>query len=109
MPGETGHVRDAGVRDDQLAVRVPLDEPGEVVRDRRQATAAVDQDRDVPRLGQREHGCEQLVGEHELLRPRVELDPARAEVDAAFGLADRVRPGEVEADERDEAPPASWA
>ena len=70
-------------------------------RDRRQAAAAVDQDRDVPLGGEREHRIEPLVREQELLRPGMELDPARAEVEAPLRLGDRVL-GEVEAHEGDE-------
>ena len=44
---------------------------------------------------------EPLVVEQELLRPRVQLDPAGAEVEAAHRLLDRAL-GQVEPDEGDE-------
>ena len=78
-------------------------EPREVVGDRRQPTAAVDQDRDAPLSRQREYRDEPLVVHGEPLGPRVELDAARAEVEAARRLLDRAL-GQVEAHERDEAP-----
>ena len=99
--GEACEIRDAGVRDDQLRVGVLVDEPREVVGDRRQPAAAVDQDRHAPLGGEREDGCQPLVVQQEALRARVELDPARAEVEAALGLLDRAL-GQVEADERDQ-------
>ena len=74
----------------------------EVVRDRRQAAAAVDQDRDAALRGKREDRREPLVVQQEALRARVELDPACAEVETAGRLFDRAL-GEVEARERDEA------
>ena len=95
-------VGDAGVGDDQLRVRVAVDEAREVGGDRRQAAAAVDQDRHPPLGRDREDGREPLVVQQEPLRARVELDPPRAEVEAALGLLDRAL-GQVEADERDEA------
>ena len=51
----------------------------------------------------RKTGCEPLVVQEELLGPRVQLDPARAAVEAALGLRDRVL-REVEPDERDQDP-----
>ena len=89
VTGEPGEIGDAGVRDDQLRVRVRVDEACEVVGDRRQAAATVDEDRHAPLGRDREDRCEPLVVEHELLRARVELDAARAEVEAALGLLDR--------------------
>ena len=106
-PGEVrrqpGKIGDARVRDDQLRVGVALVEPGEVVGDRRQPAPAVDQDRH-PVLGRdREHGSEALVVEQEALGPRVQLDAARAAVEAAPRLLDRPL-GEVEPHERDQPP-----
>ena len=74
----------------------------EPLGDRRQAAAAVDQDRHAALGGQLEDGREPLVVQQELLRPRVQLDPARAGVEAARRLVDRAL-REVEPDERDEA------
>ena len=79
---ERGEVGDAAVGDDQLGV-VALDELGQAVGDRRQAAAAVDQDRDAAVGGELEDRREPLVVQVELLRPRVQLDPARAGVEAA--------------------------
>ena len=103
QPARPGEVGDARVRDDQLRVRVRVDEPVQAVRDRRQAAPAVDQDRHAPLGGDREDRREPLVVEQELLRARVQLDAAGAAVEAALGLLDR-RLREVEPDERDEAP-----
>ena len=83
-----------------------LDEPREPGGDRRQPAAAVDQDRHAPLLGEREHGREPLVGRVEPLRARMELDPARAGVEAALRLLDR-RLVQVEPHERDQ--PAAGA
>ena len=80
---------------------VALDERGEPVRDRGQAAAAVDQDRDAALGREREHGPEPLVGRVEALGARVQLDPARAGVEAARRLLDR-RLVQVEADEGDQ-------
>ena len=100
--GECRHVGDAGVRDDQRRLGVALHQRREPGRDRRQAAAAVDQDRHAPLGGEREHRAQPLVGRAEALGPRVELDPARAGVEAADGLLER-RLVQVEADERDQA------
>ena len=101
VAGERGEVGDPGVRDDQLRL-VGVHQARERVRDRRQAAAAVDQDRHLALGGQLEDGREPVVVEQELLGPRVELDPAGAEVEAARRLLDRAL-REVEPDERDEA------
>ena len=98
---QAAEVGDAGVRDDQPDVGVAVDERGEVVADRRQPAAAVDQDRDVALDRQCEDVVEPLVTEREALRPGVELDPAGAEVEAAGRLLDRPLV-EVEADERED-------
>jgi hypothetical protein len=89
------------VRDDQLRPRVTVDEPVQVVGDRRQAAAAVDQDRHAPLRSEREDGRQPLVVQQEALRPRVELDPARADVDAAGRLLHRLL-GEIEPHEGDQ-------
>ena len=73
----------------------------ERVGDRRQAAAAVDEHGDATLRGEREDGLEPRVVRQEALRARVELDAARAEVDAAARLLDRCLV-EVEADVRDE-------
>ncbi len=88
MAGEAGHVRDARVGDHELHARVALDQRGEVIGDRRQPAAAVDQDRHVPREGQLEHGLETLVADRELLCARMELDAPRAAIEAADRLLD---------------------
>ena len=97
-----GEVGDPGVGDDQRHVRVRLDEPREPVGDRRQPAAAVDQDRDAALLCELEHRREPVVGRVEPLRARMQLDPARARVEAALGLLDR-RLVQVEPHERDQA------
>ena len=99
---ERGEVGDAAVGDDQLGV-VALDELGQAVGDRRQAAAAVDQDRDAAVGRELEHRREPLVVQVELLRARVQLDPACAGVEAASRLGDRLL-GQVEPHERHEAP-----
>ena len=73
----------------------------EPLGDRRQPAPAVDEDRHAPLRREREHRLQPLVGEEKALRPRMELDAARAAVEAALGLLDGAL-GEVEADERDE-------
>ena len=88
-PGEPGHVRDAGVRDDQPDALEAAHERLEVARDRRQAASSVDQDRNRALEGELEDRPEPLVVEGECLRPWVELDPARAEVERAPGLVER--------------------
>ena len=88
-PASAGEVGDACVRDDQRRLRVLVVQAREVVRDRRQPAAAVDEDRHAALRRDREHRREALVVQLELLRARVQLDPARAEVEAALGLLDR--------------------
>ena len=100
---QPGQVGDARVGDDQLRLRISVGEAPEVVRDRRQAATAVDEDRNLPLGRQREHGCQSLVVEQEALGARVELDAARAEVEAPLRLRDRILP-QVEPDERDQPP-----
>ena len=102
-PGEPGQVGDARVGDDQLRFRVRVGEAPEVVRDRRQAATAVDEDRNLPLGRQLEHRRQPLVVEEEALGARMELDAAGAEVEAAFGLRDRIL-SQVEPDERDQPP-----
>ena len=89
QPAEVG---DAGVGDDQPDAGVALDESCEVVADRRQPAAAVNQDRHVALDREREDGVEPLVADRELLGAGMELDPAGAEVEAAPGLLDRASP-----------------
>ena len=71
---------------------------GQARGDRRQPAAAVDQDRHPPLGREREHGPEPLVGRIEALRARMELDPARARVEAArassIGVSFEVEPDE---------------
>ena len=88
VPGHRGEVDDPRVRDDQRRRTVPVEQPGERVGDRRQAAAAVDQDRDAPLRGEREDGLEPGVVGEEPLRPRVELDPTCPQVQAARRLLD---------------------
>ena len=89
-----------------LTPSLPPDERLEILGDRRKAAAAVDEDRHRPLDREREDRLKPLVAERERLRPRMELDPARAEVEAAPCLLERLR-REVEADERDEPPSRS--
>ncbi len=63
VAGEPAEVGDACVGDDQPDAGVALDERGEVVADRRQPAAAVDQDRDVTLDREREDGVEPLVAD----------------------------------------------
>ena len=103
VPRERGKVGDPRVGDDQLRVVVPLDERRELVCDRGQSAPSVDEDGYPALGGECEDRVEPLVVQKESLCPRVELDPARAEVEAAprllFGSL-----GEVEADEGDQSP-----
>ena len=77
-----------------------VDEAREVVGDRREPASTVDEDRYAPLGRDREHRREALVVEHELLRARVQLDAARAAVEAALGFVDGIF-GQVEPDEGD--------
>ena len=61
----------------------------------------MDQDRHAPLLRQREHRLEPVVGRVEALRPRMELDAARARIEAPDRLLDR-RLVQVEPDEGDQ-------
>ena len=99
--GEVRHVGDARVRDDQLHACAALDERVQVGGDRRQSAAAVDEDRHAALARKLEHGREPLVLQRDLLRARMQLDPAGAGVDAAVRLGDRILV-QVEADERDQ-------
>src|SRR5438445_4488930 len=94
------------MRDDQLYAFAAFHERVQVVCDRRQAAAAVDQDGDVALCGERKHRIEAFVLEGDLLRARMQLDPAGARVEAASRLLYR-RLVQVEADERDQAPLAA--
>ena len=76
-------------------------QPAQAGGDRRQPAPAVDQDRHAPLGRDREHGREPLVVEQEALRSRMELDPARAELEAPARLLDRAL-GQVEPDEREQ-------
>src|SRR4051794_8249067 len=90
------------MRDDQLRAGIVVDETPQPVCDRRQAAASVDQDRHPPLGGKLEDRTEPVVRGIELLRTWMELDPARAEVEAACRLLDRLLL-QVEPDERDDA------
>ena len=98
--GERREVGDSRVRDDELRVRIAIDYPRQVVRDRRQAAAAVDEDRDLPVGGELEDRGEALVVQQELLRPGMELDSLGAAVEHPCRLADRIL-REIQADEGD--------
>ena len=74
-----------------------MEEGVEASGERGQAPTRVDQDRHVARRRQLEHRREAVVVEQELLRPRMQLDPARPEVEAAGRFVDRPL-AEVEAD-----------
>ena len=100
---QPGHVRDPGVRDDQPHALVPPHERLEILRDRRKPAAAVDEDGHRALDREREDGLESLVAERERLRARMQLDPARSEVEAAPCLLDGLG-GEVETDEREQPP-----
>ena len=86
--GERGEVGDAGVGDDQLRVRVALDEPprgrrrSAAGRGRRGSGSAPCARRRARRSGESRSSFEQ-----ELLRPGMELDAARAAVEHARRLA----------------------
>ena len=101
VAGQAAEVGDAGVSDDQADIGVAVDECRQVIADRREAAAAVDQDRDVALDGEREDVVEAPVTDRELLGARMELDPAGAEIEAADRLLDRPLL-EVEPDERDD-------
>ena len=99
--GESREVGDPGVGDDQLRLRVPVDEPREVVGDRRQAAPAVDEDGHPTLRREGEDRVEPIVVQKEALGAGMQLDAARAAVEAAHGLLDRLL-GEVEPNKGDE-------
>ena len=94
------------MRDDELHAFVPPDKSLEILCDRRKAAAAVDEDRHRSLDSEGEHWLKPLVIEGERLRSRMQLDAARAEIEAASCLLERLR-REIEADERDELPSRS--
>ena len=83
------------MRDDQLRVGIAVDAPREIVCDRRQASSPVDENRHLALGRELEHRRQPLVVQQELLRARMQLDSARAAVEAPSRLADRIF-GEVE-------------
>ena len=89
------------MRHDQLRLGIPVDDAAEIVRDRRQPAAAVDQHRHLALGRELEDRRQPLVVEEKLLGAGMQLDPARAAVEAAFRLADRVL-RQVEPDEGDQ-------
>ena len=101
MISEPAEVGDASVGDDQPNIGVAVDERREVIADRGEATTAVDQDRDVALDRERKDGIEPLVADGKLLRARMKLDPAGAQVETADRLLDRPFL-EVEPHERDD-------
>ena len=100
-PPDVLEVGDRGMGQDQLGLGMVLDEPAQVIGDRRQAASGVDQDRHAPLGGELEHRVEPALAEVELLGAGVELDAPRAPVEAALCLGDRLG-GQVEPAERDE-------
>ena len=101
VPRHRREVDDPGVRDDQRGRGVAVEQTSERVGDRRQATTPVDQDRDASLGGEREDGLEAGVVGEEPLRTGMQLDPARAEVEAPDRLLEG-RLVQIEADERHE-------
>ena len=89
--------------DDQPRLRVAVDHAREIIGDRRQPAATVDQHRHVSVGRELEDRREALVVQQKLLRAGVQLDALRAQVEAALRLADRVL-GQVEANKGDQLP-----
>ena len=89
------------MRDDQGRVGIAVDERPQAVCDRRQSSAAVDQDRHPALRREREDRAEPLVGRREALGAGVQLDPACAGIEAARCLLER-RLVQIEPDERDQ-------
>ena len=100
---ECCEIGDAAVRDDERRPRMAVDDPMQVVGNRRQPSPAVDEDRHAPLSRQREDRRESLVVQEELLSPRVQLDPPGAEIEAAGRLRDRLL-RQVEPHEGDQHP-----
>ena len=98
---EAGQVGDAGVRDDQLRLRIGLDELLEVLGDRRKPSPAVNEDWHASLGCEREDGSQAVVVEVEPLRAGMELDPSRPAIEAPRRLLDRLL-GEIESREGDE-------
>ena len=82
-------------------LRMAHGEVREPVGERRQSPPGMDQDRDPRVFGEREDGPHLRTVEDEVLRARMQLDPARAGGQAAFALVDRIFGG-VQAAERGE-------
>ena len=101
--GDVLEVGDRGVGQDQLRVRMALDQVAQVVGDRGQAAAGVDQDGHAPLGRDAEHRVQGALAEVEGLGARMQLDAAGAGVERALGLLDRPL-GQVEPAERDEHP-----
>ena len=86
---------------DQAGVWEVLGQLDGVQAERRNPPAGVDQDRERALVGERDQWLDARVIERELLGAGVELDPARAVVEAPLGLRQRVLV-RVDAAERDE-------
>ena len=69
--GKTTHVGDPSMGDDELGLRIGLHEPRKVVRDRRKAATAVDEDRHTALGCELEHRRKPLVVQQKALRARV--------------------------------------
>ncbi len=82
-PPEPGEVGDRGVREDQPRARELAAEAHRVLAERRDPSPRVDQDRHAPLVRERHHLADGRLGQREPLRPRVQLDAARARVEAA--------------------------
>ena len=74
------------MRDDQVDALVSSDERLEVLGDRRQPSAAVDENRNRTLDGELEDRLEASIVEGERLGAGVELDASRTEVEAALRL-----------------------
>ena len=85
--GEDPLIADRTVGEDQDGAGMAQREIDEALSERRQATSGVDQDRHTCLFGEREHALHVLSVEHEVLRPRMQLDAARAGREAALALA----------------------
>ena len=101
---DPGEVADPGVREDQPRVGKVLGELDRVQPERGDPASGVDQDRQPALVRERDQLADRRMVERELLGAGVKLDPLRAGVETALGLAQCVVGVRVDAAERHQQP-----